>query len=152
MITLHQIDINNFHAISALKLPEEQEKLVGSADWILALTYAQRSSNANALAIMLDDIPIGVVATNEVSPKNEPGFYYIGQIFVDTAYQQRGYGRQAMKLIIELLKKAGRFDRVRLDVHKSATVAVNLYKSLGFTLSGYVDSANPELLFFELIF
>ena len=127
-----------------------QEDFVGSSDWILALAYANRSRNANALAITLDDVPIGVVMTSEVALKDEPGFYYIDQFFIDAAHQRCGYGRQAMELAIDALSSEHKFDSIRLDVSKEDVPAVHLYESLGFTQTGYTDPANPELLYLGL--
>lgn len=150
MISLREIDMSNFTAVSDLKVNDEQKEFVGSADWIIALAYADRSRNAHVLAIMLNETPIGVVMTSEYAMKDESGFYYIPQIFIDIAYQQCGYGRQAMMLIIGVLSAERLYDSIRLDVDQADIAAINLYRSLGFIETGYSDLAHPDLLFFGL--
>ena len=150
MITLQEIDMSNFTAVSALKVKDDQKGFVGTADWIIALAYADRSSNAHAMAIVLDDIPIGILMTSEFTMEDGTGFYYLCQLFVDAAHQQRGYGRQAMGIIIDMLSKERHYDSLRLDVDQADIAAIHLYRSLGFTETGYSDPANPQLLFLGL--
>lgn len=150
MVTLQEIDMKNFSAVSELKVSDEQKEFVGSADWIMALAYADRGHNARAMAVLLNEIPVGIVMTSEFLMENEPGFYYIPQLFIDAAYQRRGYGRQAMELVVAMLSAERRYDSVRLDVNQKDTAAINLYRSLGFAETGYSDPENPELLFLGL--
>lgn len=150
MITLQEIDMGNFSAVSKLEVCDSQKDFVGSPDWIIALAYADRSRNAHVMAIVYDETPVGLVMTSEFALEADTGFYYIPQFMIDKAYQRQGYGRQAMELVIDLLSAEGHYDSVRLDVHKDDLPAINLYRSLGFTETGYSDPANPELLFLGL--
>lgn len=150
MVTLQEIDMSNFSAVSKLKVCDEQKEFVGSADWIMALAYADRNRNARAMAIVQNENPIGIVMTSEFILEDKKGFYYIPQLFIDAAYQQQGYGREAMKLVLQMLSAERHYDSVRLDVNQADIAAVNLYKSLGFKETGYSDPANPELLFLGL--
>ncbi len=147
MITLQEIDMHNFSAASKLKVHDTQKAFVGSADWIMALAYADRGRNARVMAIALNGTPIGLAMTSEVAMEHEAGFYYIPQLFIDAAYQGRGYGRRAMELVIAMLAAEQHYDSVRLDVHRSDIAAIHLYRSLGFSETGYSDPANPALLF-----
>ena len=147
---MQEIDMSNFSTVSKMKVYDEQKGFVGSADWIIALAYADRRRNSHVMAIVLNEIPIGIVMTSEFTMDNETGFYYIPQIFIDKTYQRQGYGRQAMEIVIDMLSAERHYDSVRLDVDKADIAAINLYRSLGFTETGYSDPANPELLFLGL--
>jgi len=48
-----------------------------------------------------------------------------------TPYQNKGYGKQAMELLIRKIKNEG-FSRIALDVFNTNTPAWSLYKSCGF--------------------
>jgi diamine N-acetyltransferase len=150
MISLREIDMSNFSAVSELRVTDEQKDFVGSPDWIIALAYADRNRNAHVVAIMLNETAIGLAMTSEFSMKDGPGFYYICQFFIDALYQRCGYGRQAMKLVLNTLIEERRYDSIRLDVDKADSAAINLYRSFGFTETGYSDTAHPELLFLGL--
>ena len=85
MITLQEIDMHNFSAASKLKVHDTQKAFVGSADWIMALAYADRGRNARGMAIALNGTPIGHAMTSEVAMEHEAGFFYIPQLFFDSA-------------------------------------------------------------------
>lgn len=150
MVSLCEIDMSNFHDVSKLKVAENQKDFVGTADWIIALAYADREQNAHVMAILLDETPIGLIMTTEFVMEDEPGFYYLSQMFIDEKYQRRGYGRQALKLTINRLSAEGHFESLRLDVDMGDTAAISLYRSMGFTETGYSDPLNPKLLFLGL--
>lgn len=150
MVSLCEIDMGNFSAISHLKVAEGQKEFVGSADWIIALAYADREQNAHVLAIMLNETPIGLIMTSEFTMEDEPGFYFLSQLFIDAAYQGRGYGRQALSMTIDRLSAERHYESLRLDVDRTDTPAINLYRSLGFTETGYSDPSHPELVFLGL--
>jgi RimJ/RimL family protein N-acetyltransferase len=150
MISLHEATMSNFSSLSDLKVADDQKDFIGTADWILALAYADRAQNAHAMAIVMGEKPIGLVMTSEFTQENEPGFYYLPQFFIDVRYQRRGYGRQALKLVLDKLSAEKRFDSVRLDVDHADIAAISLYRSLGFHETGYSDPAHPGLLFLGL--
>lgn len=150
MIFLCEVDMSNFEDISRLKVADEQKEFVGSADWILALAYADRKQNAHVMAILLDQTPIGLIMTSEFVTPGGPDFYYLPQMFIDAAYQRCGYGRQALKLMIDRLSAERHYESLRLDVHTADIAAIGLYRSLGFSETGYSDPLHPELLFLGL--
>lgn len=55
-----------------------------------------------------------------------------------------------MELVLESLACERRYGSVSLDVDRTDCAAVKLYRSLGFTESGYSDPFHPELLFLNL--
>ena len=65
---------------------------------------------------------------------------------IDGRYQNRGYGTQALQLILEELRKERRYDHVELCVKKADTEAIRLYERAGFTDSGYIDEDLPDSL------
>ena len=65
---------------------------------------------------------------------------------IDQRYQNKGYGSQALQLILDALRKEGRFDHVELCVKKADTEAIHLYEKHGFIDSGYVDEDLPDSL------
>ena len=67
-------------------------------------------------------------------------------LMIDGRYQNRGYGSQALQLILEELRKEGHYDHVELCVKKADAEAIRLYEKHGFTDSGYVDEDVPDSL------
>lgn len=67
----------------------------------------------------------------------------IFHLLIDAEQQRRGYGRAALRCIIELARGLERCDRLRLTVHHENEAAIALYTAEGFTVDG-VD-ADDEL-------
>ncbi len=65
---------------------------------------------------------------------------------IDAQYQRKGYGSQALRLILDELRKEGHYDHVELCVKKADAEAIRLYKKHGFADSGYVDEDLPDSL------
>ena len=61
--------------------------------------------------------------------------------------QGKGYGKAALKLILDYIeeKPFGNSDRVVLTCNKNNTYALNMYKSLGFEMTGNEDEDELEL-------
>jgi diamine N-acetyltransferase len=78
--------------------------------------------------------------------RKKPMEYDLQQFMVDEQYQKKGYGSQALQLILDELRKEGHFDHVELCVKKADTEAIRLYEKHGFVDSGYVDEDLPDSL------
>ena len=57
-------------------------------------------------------------------------------MFIDERYQGRGYGRAAVRAILDELKADGRYDKVVLCYIEGNETARKLYESFGFTETG----------------
>ena len=77
---------------------------------------------------------------------DEPPGYDLQQFMIDKQYQRKGYGSQALQLILDELRKEGHYDHVELCVKKADTEAIRLYEKYGFANSGYVDEDLPDSL------
>ena len=73
--------------------------------------------------------------------------YDIWHMMIDETQQGKGYGKAALKLILDYIeeKPFGNSDRVVLTCNKNNTYALNMYKSLGFEMTGNEDEDELEL-------
>ena len=73
--------------------------------------------------------------------------YDIWHMMIDESQQGKGYGKAALKLLLDYIKDKpfGDSDRVALTCNKDNTVALELYKSMGFELTGNSDEDEVEL-------
>lgn len=58
--------------------------------------------------------------------------YDFSQLFIDERYQGRGYGRAAVQLILDNMKKDGKYKKVCLCYIEGNEAAKRLYESFGF--------------------
>lgn len=73
------------------------------------------------------------------------GCYYISQFMIDERYQRRGYGRQAMLVLLAMLKEERRFSRIELCYVAGADGAKRLYEGLGFRQVGEPEAGEVVL-------
>jgi diamine N-acetyltransferase len=63
--------------------------------------------------------------------------YWLFHFFIDQHYQGRGYGKSALRRIIELVRrKQPQSQMLRLTVHPENVAAQRLYSSVGFRATG----------------
>ena len=135
---------DNWMDVASLSVKEEQKKYVAPAIGILARGYVYRDCNAKIYAFENDGVIVGTALVREFT--DEPLGYDLQQFMIDEKYQKKGYGSQALQLILDELRKEGHYDHVELCVKKADTEAIRLYEKYGFVNSGYVDEDLPDSL------
>lgn len=67
---------------------------------------------------------------------------------IDEAQQGKGYGKAALKLVLEYIQKKpfGNSDRTVLTCNKKNLHAFHMYQSLGFKMTGNEDEDEYELV------
>jgi GrpB-like predicted nucleotidyltransferase (UPF0157 family)/ribosomal protein S18 acetylase RimI-like enzyme len=77
----------------------------------------------------------------------EDGSVHLGGFAIAPIYQNKGYGRKAMELIMNLAKKARQVDLV---THPDNFKAISLYQSLGFAITerkeNYYGDGEPRVI------
>ena len=134
MIRLVTVNPDNWRL--CLKVSETQKSFVSDSMKLLARAYAYRNSRSNAFVVYNDDIPVGMALYYDCEEANA---YDFSQLFIDERYQGNGYGTEAAKQIIELMKDDGKYDRVILCYIDGNKAARNMYEKIGFHLTGERD-------------
>ena len=144
MLKLVSVTEENWMEAASLSVKERQKNYVAPAVGILARGYVYRDCNARIYAFDCGGVIVGMALVREFT--EEPLGYDLQQFMVGRQYQRMGYGTEALRLILEELRKEGRYGHVELCVKKADTEAIRLYERAGFTDSGYVDEALPDSL------
>lgn len=144
MIRLVPVTEDNWMDIASLTVKEHQREYVAPALGILARGYVYRDCNAKIYGFEKDGVIVGTALVREFT--DEPLGYDLQQFMIDEQYQRKGYGSQALRLILDELRKEGHYDHVELCVKKADTEAIRLYGKYGFVDSGYVDEDLPDTL------
>ena len=142
MISLIEIDEENYQTVCGLAVAEGQKGYVASPVSILARAYAKRSRNARALAIADDETIIGVLMHMELP--EEPACYTIEQLMIDHRYQNKGFGKKALKLVIDALAEERKYDAIEVCVKMEAAQAIKVYTDIGFSDTGFLDPDEPD--------
>ena len=144
MIRLLEVTKDNWLDAAKLSVKEEQKRFVASPIGILARGYVYRDCNARIFVIDSDGTVAGLLLVREFD--EEPLGYDLQQFMIDQRYQGRGYGSEALRLILEMLRTEGRYDHVEVCVKKDDRAAIRLYEKHGFVNSGFVDEDVPDAL------
>lgn len=134
MLRLTNVDEDNW--MTDLGVAPGQKEYVLNPMGILARAYAYRNSGSRAFLIQDDDTPIGMALRCDY-PELES--YELNQFFIDERYQGQGYGKAAMRLILEEMRREGKYRKVVLWYIDGNDAAKNLYEHLGFTKTGSIQ-------------
>ena len=143
-IRLAEITEENWLEVMALSVREDQKGFVAPAVGILARGYVYRNCNARVFVIESDGVAVGVALVREFS--DEPLGYDLQQFMIDQRYQGRGYGSEALGLLLDELRSENHFDHVEVCVKKDDAEAIRLYTKHDFIDSGYIDEDAPDSL------
>jgi diamine N-acetyltransferase len=141
MVSLKPITRENLEEVLALRVAEGQEKNVISNAESLSRAYVY-SETAYPFAIYDDNTIVGFIMMGYYEVK---GYYTLWEFMIDHKYQNKGYGRQALKLGLEFVRK--KFGSV--DIYTGVTpgniIAKKLYESVGFESTGLVELGMEEM-------
>lgn len=133
MITLKEIDRNNFWECIELEVDESQIGFVTSN--AVSIAQAKVQVECIPVAIYKDSTMVGFAMYCIDEDDSE---YWIYRMMIDKRYQGYGYGKEALSKLIDIIKDDKNHNKIFLGVELNSNKAVNLYKSFGFYFNGQV--------------
>ncbi len=127
MIRLVNIDPDNWRL--SLQVAESQKTYVANTTVMLARAYAYRDCRSRAFVIYEDETPVGMGLYYDL-PELE--CYDFSQLFIDWRYQGRGYGKAAIRLVLDAMRRDGKYDKVILCYVEGNDAVKHLYERFGF--------------------
>ena len=140
MITLREITMENFRECIKLSVAETQKGFVASNMYSLA--EAQADGVSQPRAIYAGEQMVGFIMY-DFEPKEDRG--YISRLMVAEEHQRNGYGREAMRQVIEEFKRSLACKEIQTAVVPENVAADTLYRSLGFEPTGEMDEGEAIL-------
>lgn len=141
MIILKEITKDNIDDVIALKVREDQNRFVISNAESLAKAYVY-SKTAYPFAVYDDETLVGFIMMGYYELKD---YYTLWEFMIDYRYQNKGYGRQALKLGLDFVKDKFNPDSIYTGVAPGNSVAKGLYESVGFKDTGLVENGMEEM-------
>jgi putative membrane protein len=131
-VTLREITAGNIDLVGELRVEGEQRYHVAS----IAKTFWQMHGREGvwARAIYAGEVPVGFVAVRDSGPEA-----YVARLLVDHRYQGRGFGKEAIRLLLEACRARPGCGHVRLSHMPSNAKVARLYERFGFRHTGTVD-------------
>lgn len=144
MVKLIEVNEQNWLEVAALSVHEEQKRFLDTPIGIIARGYAYRSSGARVYGIADKGQFIGAALVKNLD--EEPACYDLQQFMIDRHFQNQGYGTRALRRILSVLSKEGKYGQAEVCVHKDNAAALRMFKKAGFKDTGYVDESAPDCL------
>ncbi len=141
MVELKEITKANLVDILNLKILEHQEEFVSSAAHSLAQAWVYRET-AFPFAIYADSTVVGFIMLGYYECKNQ---YTLWKFLIDKQYQNKGYGKKALKLAVKYLIENFNVNEIFTGVAFKNSVARDLYYSIGFRETGKTDDFQFEM-------
>ena len=140
-LTLREIDDANRTAVVGLKVAPGQEQFVSSVAGSLAEAEQYRHANPWYRAVYDGDEPVGFVMLSwnvQPQPPEILGPWFLWKLLVDERHQGRGYGREIVSKVVELVRAEGATELLTSYVAEPGGPA-GFYQRLGFVPTGEVD-------------
>ena len=143
---LKLIDVNERNWLDAVKLSvrDDQKGFLDSPVGILARGYVYRDCRAKVIGIAEGDTLVGLALVKDMD--EEPACYDLQQFMIDSRWQGKGYGSEALRMILSMLEEERKYECVEVCVKNNNAAALRVYEKAGFTDTGYVDENAPDCL------
>lgn len=138
-ITLRPVTKENGRDVIKLKVAPEQEQFV--APNAVSLAQAHLEKAAWYRAIYADETPVGFMMLYDDPVEPE---YFLWRLMIDQRYQGMGFGRQAIKLLIDYVKMRPGATELKVSHGEGEGSPAPFYASLGFEYTG--DKIDDELV------
>ena len=150
MLRLEKITGKNVWSILKLRVSEDQESFVAPNDISIIEAYTAITGNGYAFpfGIYEGETPVGFLMIGfdaddcwEDAPSIAKGNYNLWRLMIDKNYQNKGYGKEAVRLALEFIKTfpCGKADFCWLSYEPENEIASRLYYSFGFAETGEMD-------------
>jgi diamine N-acetyltransferase len=133
-VELVDVDATNWRHCAALRPGAEQERFVQPVTYYLSLCHYGQTWHP--LAVVADGVVVGFVMWGV---DDGDGSRWVGGFVVDASQQRRGYGRVALRLLVELLAAQPGCTGLALSYEPANTAARALYLSEGFVETGELE-------------
>ena len=147
-ITLQEIADGNVQSVLALRLAPGQERFVTSVADSFAEADEYPQGNPWFRAVYADGLPVGFVMLSwnvEPQPPEINGPWFLWKLLIDYQHQGKGYGREVVLQIVELVRGQGATELLTSHVPGEGGPA-GFYARLGFVPTGELDPHGEILL------
>ena len=141
---IHLVDIDNETGQIDLEVSEEQHNYVCTSLVMLARAWLHRKLHPHVFNVYDDETAVGMGMYLDAPEKNA---YDCCQLFIDRHYQGKGYGKAAVGLVVDAMKKEGKYPKVSMCYVEGNDASRKLFEQFGF-----VEVSHPwDEIFMERI-
>jgi len=141
LVELRHITASNFDEIIRLKAAADQTGFVSTVVHSLAQAWVYRDT-AFPFAVYADDVPVGFVMLGYYEARKQ---YTLWKLLIDEKHQNKGYGKQALRLAAAYLAETFHPEEIYTGVCQGNACAKHIYLSFGFEATGRTEDGVEEL-------
>lgn len=134
MVELREITKENYEECLNLNIGESQNDFVSSNVHSLAQAWIYYDT-AFPFAIYANNTMVGFIMLGYYEVR---GYYTLWKFMIDEKYQNKRYGKKALRLGINYLVKRFKVKEVYTAYYATNRIARNLYASIGFCETGEI--------------
>ena len=134
MVELREITKENYEECLNLNIAENQEDFVSSTVHSLAQAWVYYDT-AFPFAVYVNNTMVGFIMLGYYEAG---GYYTLWKLMIDEKYQNKGYGKRAVRLGIDYLVNRFKVKEVYTAYYATNRIARNLYASIGFHETGEI--------------
>lgn len=134
MVELREITKENYEECLSLNVADSQKRFVSTNAHSLAQAWVYYDT-AFPFAVYADNTMVGFIMLGYYEAQS---CYTLWKFMIDEKYQNKGYGRKALKLGIDYLVDLFKAEEIYTAYYSSNDIARNLYRSFGFCETGEV--------------
>ena len=146
-VSLREISNDNAPSVRALRTTHEQEQFVSTVAYSLREAASEPEGNPWYRAIYAGDVPVGfIMLAWDVTPQPPEiiGPWYLWKLLIDHRHQGKGYGQEAVRQIVDLIRAEGATELLTSYVPGEGSPA-GFYARLGFVPTGELN-ADGEII------
>ena len=140
MIQFRKITEENFVRILRMEQAEGQRFVPPNAESLAQAWLYYENHDVYSFAIYDSETPVGFMQLDEDLEKR---CMYLWRVMIAAEHQGKGFGTAAVREIIVLTKKSGKYDYMELGCKPENARALHIYEKLGFVPAGEIE--NGEL-------
>ena len=152
-VTLRELTDANRDEVIALRVAPGQERFVSSVAESLRNAEAYPEANPWYRAVYVADEPVGFVMLSWDCVPRPPeiiGPWFLWKLLIDERYQRRGYGREVIGLVADLVRAEGAEELLTSLVPGGDGGPRPFYEGLGFVPTGDIDDVGEIILSLDL--
>jgi diamine N-acetyltransferase len=151
-VTLREVTDENRRAVLALRVAPAQERFVGTVAGALEDARDIPEGKPWYRAIFVNEQPVGFLMLSwNVTP--EPpriiGPWFLWKLLIDERHQHRGYGREAVRRVAEIVRAKGAGELLTSCIPGNEGPEL-FYRRLGFAPTGDLDENGEIILTLKL--
>lgn len=153
VVSLREVTDDNRRAVLALAVAQDQERFVGTVAGALIDAEEIPEGKPWYRAIYAGDEPVGFIMLSWNVTPDPPriiGPWFLWKIIIDKRQQGRGYGREAIRLVADVIRVNEATELLTSCVPGDEGPEL-FYRRLGFSPTGELDEKGEIILSLKLV-